>query len=188
MLYSVSLLALLGAVANLGYAAPNPKPAAGGKTVKMIFWQAICNQEIAYEASSTEEDCLAKCKADHACLFASYNSKEVQCGLVPANFDCIFQRRSEENMLLGVEKKKFTPRMGNIDTKALTNNKGDIILDGALGVSTDDCTGLCNIQPKCKVAQVSAGGHGPQACTLKGISGPTKRLGMTDMSVAYVAS
>lgn len=112
--------------------------------------------------------------------------------MVPASYDCTFARRSENNWLLGYEKKVFNNRNGlDRKVKLLVDSKHAPVLETAMGVGDEQCVSLCSIHPKCKVAVVESGPHGPITCSLKASAGVVKKLGGMDAQgyqMTYVAA
>lgn len=169
---------------------PNQAEPGSNDPLKMVFWQALCDQPIPNTASQNEVDCLSKCEQSTTCQYASYDSTEKQCGLIPSGYDCTFHRLTEDKMLLGFAKRTPTIRLNvQLDSaKPLTNNQGVLVIASNLGIPESACAGLCNIYPGCKAAVYSSG-RGPSSCSLKASSGTAKRFDTSvtqTMNTAYI--
>ncbi|XP_055346199.1 uncharacterized protein LOC129593766 [Paramacrobiotus metropolitanus] len=170
--------------ASLVYGASDTK----GKMTEITSRTAICDQKISYASSKSEDDCANKCRKDSKCRFAVFKTKDRMCGLVPASFDCIFQR--DQNKLIGFAYKKFSQRdRVQIKSPLLKNKKGQAVVDSSYGTPAEECQAMCDIHPSCQAAQFSSM-RGENSCSLLAKAGPTNKQGADDRgtNIAFVAA
>lgn len=131
-------------------------------------WGADCGENlIVYDPSNTKEDCRLACKEAAKCRFASFRTKTKQCGLVPKSYDCKFLRKFDDEMILVISKKTYTEKEWiAFDGAEVMTKKGELVVDQT-GVGRDQCIAVCDIHPRCRLAETSSSHRSAPTCNLR---------------------